>query len=189
MTEGLRVLDERYLQSNPPASREVRDFLSQNPTPSSSELLAFTLEYFPQRKRGKVEWLVEGSKAVELYHPGEIEPKDFDILAGSEEFVENFGSPPGHFDIRDVGFWLRVRNEPDTKSNRDYLMSAHMSRVFENRFVLVSAPNVLGFSKYYTYGGKGPRPKDLLHLAIMAKSPTNVGLKHIERVHRRLKAA
>lgn len=184
MLESPRYLDERY-SIQKPASTEVRRFSNANPSANSTELLLFLLENFPQRDKKGVIWLPEGSKAVELYHPGKIIPKDIDILTSRDDFADKFGLPPGMFDVRTTEFWLKKRDLEATKDNLDYLMSAYMSVIFGNRKVLVSAPNVLGFSKQYVYDGRAPRPKDLLHLAILAQAPTRVKPKHIERVHRR----
>lgn len=184
MPERLILLDERYSHFKP-ASPEVSSFTKGNPQANSELSLAFLLENFPQRDKGGIIWLAEGSKAIELYHPGKLIPNDIDILTSRDDFADKFGLPPGLFDVRTSKFWLEARGYKTSKENLDYLMTAYMARSFGGRKVLVSAPNVLGLSKKKPYNGHPPRPKDILHLAILAEAPTNVKQKHIDRTDRR----
>lgn len=153
---------------------EVVTFQQEHPLATWAESLRFVIRHFPQGKPENPIWVLEGSAAVFLLHPGQRPvPNDLDIITPSRAFAHQFSHARG-IEVKTLDFWFTIRGLRVNSKRSDYVIHATQAVDFEGTSVLVMHPGLLAVSKLLPYGSHDPRPQDTLDIQLLNVSPDDI---------------
>lgn len=160
------VDDEEKIKFLRPAD-DVTQFLKEHPTADALTSLHFLLDYYPQRRDGEIQWLLDGGTVVHLLHP-DVRPQghDLDMITKNSSISRPFVNSR-YFDAKPIDIWCKAKGIALTDEVVQKVFGSPEEVSVEGRAVLTVPLDVLAASKLLPYFGQESRVKDLSDIQLL----------------------